>query len=104
MTLTSLLKTSLLKDLKWYDFYMALKICQVRVFRPGVAQDRWDVRMWKRMLRRREWGGYATKRARREMFSKSYSINPKADCIYRFQIDLEPNGHVRLCSKSIEKW
>ena len=35
----------------------------------------------------------------RDIFSKSYQINPKSDCIYDFPIDLEPNG-----SKSIEQW
>jgi len=28
----------------------------------------------------------------REIFSKSYWIKPKSDCIYHFPIDLEPNG------------
>ena len=30
--------------------------------------------------------------AHREIFSKSYQIKPKSDCIYHFPIDLEPNG------------
>ena len=39
----------------------------------------------------------------REIFSKSYHIKPKLDCIYHFPIDLEPDG-CPFGSKSIEKW
>ena len=28
----------------------------------------------------------------REIFCKSYQINPKSDCIYNFLIYLDPNG------------
>ena len=39
----------------------------------------------------------------REIFSESYSLKPKSDCIYHFLIDLEPN--VRPFGfKSIGKW
>ena len=31
--------------------------------------------------------------AHREIFSKSYWINPKSDFIYHFPVDLEPNRH-----------
>ena len=31
-------------------------------------------------------------RTHREIFLKSYQINPKSYCIYHFPIDLEPNG------------
>ena len=41
--------------------------------------------------------------AHREIFSKSYYINPKSDCIYHFPIDLDPNGRP-FVSKSIGKW
>ena len=41
--------------------------------------------------------------AHREIFSKSYSINPKSDCIYHFPIDLDPNGCPNG-SKLIGKW
>ena len=39
----------------------------------------------------------------REIFSKSYEIKPKSDCVYPFPIDLEPNGRP-FGSKSIGKW
>ena len=39
----------------------------------------------------------------REIFSKSYCIKLKSDCIYHFPIDLEPNGRP-FGSKSIGKW
>ena len=35
----------------------------------------------------------------REIFSESYWIKPKSDCIYHFPIDLEQNRRIRLCSK-----
>ena len=35
---------------------------------------------------------YCLGRTHREIFSKSYSINPKSDCNYHAPIDLEPNG------------
>ena len=38
----------------------------------------------------------------REIFSKSYYINLKSDCIYNFPINLEPNGR-SFGSKSIGK-
>ena len=38
----------------------------------------------------------------RGIFSKSYQIKPKSDCIHHFQIDLEPNG-CPFGSKSIGK-
>ena len=39
----------------------------------------------------------------REIFSKSYLIKPKSDCIYHAPIELEPNGH-QFGSKSICAW
>ena len=38
-----------------------------------------------------------------EIFSKSYQIKLKSDCINNFLIDFTPNGHP-LGSKSIGKW
>ena len=40
--------------------------------------------------------------AHREIFSKSYKLNPKSDCIYHFAIDLESNGHVCLVPNQSE--
>ena len=39
----------------------------------------------------------------REIFSKSYYIKPKSDCIFRALIDLERNGRP-FGSKSIGAW
>ena len=39
----------------------------------------------------------------REIFSKSYQIKLKSDCIYHFPIDLELNGRP-FAFKSIGKW
>ena len=41
--------------------------------------------------------------AHREIFSKSYEINPKSDCIYHFPIDLDPKIRP-FAFKSIGKW
>ena len=46
---------------------------------------------------------YLMKITHRKIFSKSYWINLKLDCIYHFPINLEPNGHpFRFIS--IGKW
>ena len=42
-----------------------------------------------------------------ELFSKSWQIKPKSDCIYHASIDLEQQTDTHRpfsCSKSIEKW
>ena len=39
----------------------------------------------------------------RQIFSESYLIKPKSDCIYRFPINLEQNGST-FSSKSIGPW
>ena len=36
------------------------------------------------------------KYAHREIFSESYKIKPKSDCINHFSIDLEPNRRIHL--------
>ena len=41
--------------------------------------------------------------AHREIFFKSYLINPKPGSIYHFPIDLEPNGR-SFGYKSIGRW
>ena len=48
------------------------------------------------------WGALLSLYTHREIFSKSYQINLKSDCIYHAPIDLNPNGRP-LGSKSIEK-
>ena len=40
----------------------------------------------------------------REIFSKSYYINPKSYCIHHFPIDMDPIGQCPFGSKLIEKW
>ena len=39
-----------------------------------------------------------------ELFSKSYQMKPKSDCIYHAPIDLEPNEKCQFGFKSIRKW
>ena len=39
-----------------------------------------------------------------EIFSKSYLIKPRSDCIDHAAIDMEPNGNFPFGSKSNGKW